>query len=353
MSVVFFHGLESSPVSDKSEWLTNEYGAWCPAMDYRNPNLFNEIHKEILKRKPSLLIGSSMGGWFAYCLSTLTGIPTLLFNPALHSRSIEPNVKLGVTPAKHIIVLGKNDKVIDPKKTKNWLSKNGVGNFDIREENIEHRSPLKYLKLHMPMINEEWSTESPIGADLSFLPEGLQDFVINNPLSSRPFQNMGVGNTVESEVPEVVNAQKNLSDEERVFILNAANEPYEIFYRWLVLRGQRPNYGEIKSMWNNMDIINLIKKMKEAVKRPRPYWISKDVNVAKGTESEDYSYPSGHSILAWVIAKKLGKQYPHLQDGLNHLAYRIARSRIQAGVHFPTDVNPGSEIAECMIQLGY
>lgn len=202
-------------------------------------------------------------------------------------------------------------------------------------------------------INEDWSTESPIGPDLSFLPEGLRDFVVNNPMASRPFQNTGIGNTVESEITDVVNAQKNLSDEERKFILTAANEPYELFYRWLVLRGERPNYGEIKSMWNNRGIIDLIKKMKSVVKRDRPYWISEEVKVISGTESKDYSYPSGHSILAWTIAKKLTKKYPHLEDGLYHLAGRIARSRVQAGVHFPSDIAPGSSIAECMIQLGY
>lgn len=354
MSVIFFHGLESSSNSEKSRWLKSNYDAWCPDMDYKNSGLFDEMHKEVLKRKPSLLIGSSMGGWFAYCLSTLTGIPTLLLNPAVHSRSVEPKVKLGRIPSNHKVILGKGDEVINPKQTKVWLSKNGVGTFDYHEEDIEHRTPLKILQKHMPMINEEWGTESPgVGAAINILPEGLRDFVVHNPMASRPFQNMGVGSTVESEHLEVANAQKNLSDEEITFILTAANQPYELFYRWLVLRGERPNYGEIKSMWINRDAINLIVKMKDAVKRERPYWKNREVKVIPGTESEDYSYPSGHSILAWMIAKKLSKKYPHLEDGLSHLASRIAYSRVQAGVHYPTDIIPGKEIAECMIALGY
>jgi len=354
--VIFFHGLESSPNSDKSEWLKKNYGAYCPEMDYTNPNLFADMYNEVMSRSPRILIGSSMGGWFAYCLSTLTGIRTLLLNPAVHSRSIEPKVKIGRIPAHHHVVLGKSDDLINPTKSKDWFRKNGIGEIEFFMENIGHRSPVTILQKHMQTaINEEWSTESPIGPDFSFLPEGLRDFAVPNPMASRPFQNTGIGLTVENkrEIPHVIDAQRNLSEDEKSFVLQSANAPFDIFYSWLVIRGERPKLGELKGMWNNQEAIDLINKMKDATKRSRPYWISSDIQPIDGTETSSYSYPSGHSILAWMMAKKLAKKYPPLQDGLYHLAHRIARSRVQAGVHFPSDINPGREIAECMIQLGF
>jgi len=355
--VIFFHGLESSSKSDKAKWLANNYDAYCPDMDYNDPNLFQNMYNEVLRINPSLLIGSSMGGWFAYCMSTLTGIRTLLLNPAFHSRTMEPKVKIGNTPAHHTVVLGKNDDVIDPTASKAWIRKNGVGIFNIRMENNGHRSPLPILQKYMDSaINEEWTTETPGDTpDYSFLPEGLRDFAVPNPMASRPFQNMGVAMTVENyrEMNDVISNQSGLSDEDKTFILNAANEPYDLFYRWLVIRGESPKMKDIKDMWNSEEAFNLINQMKDATKRSRPYWISADVEVIPGTESTSYSYPSGHSILAWLVAKKLGKRYPHLQDGLNHMAHRIARSRVQAGVHFPSDIQPGQSIAEWMMMNGY
>ena len=48
--VIFLHGLESPAVSDKSKWLEKNYSGYCPAMDYRDPNAFQEIYNETLKR---------------------------------------------------------------------------------------------------------------------------------------------------------------------------------------------------------------------------------------------------------------------------------------------------------------
>ncbi len=140
--IVFFHGLESSPKSDKSEYLESTFGAYCPQMNYRESDLFDKTLKEIKDKKPTLLIGSSMGGWFAYCMSTLTGIPTLLFNPAVHSRFIQPNVKLGNKKANHTVILGKKDTIIDPVQTVLWFNENGIGSFKYHYEDYGHQTPI-------------------------------------------------------------------------------------------------------------------------------------------------------------------------------------------------------------------
>lgn len=359
MKVAFFHGLESSEKSEKSQYLKANFNAWCPAMDYKNPKLFDEVLAHIQSDKPDLLIGSSMGGWFAYCISTLTGIPTLLLNPAVQGRSMEPKVHLGNLKANHSVVLGIEDIVIDPAKTKSWFKGNCKGKYEFHMERIGHRTPnpimVKHLKVN-ESVKEEWSTESPgDGAAINILPEGLQDFAVPNFLGSRPFQNMGMAMTVENnkEISKVVNAQKNLSDDDIAFVIQAANETVDVFYTWLVVRGQKVNRAEISSIWNDPKTLNAIQTMKDQVKRSRPYWISSDINLIPNTGASDYSYPSGHSIGAWMIAKKMTKKFPHLEDGLNALAHRVAQSRVQAGVHFPSDIEPGKDIADRLIGLGY
>lgn len=153
MKVAFFHGLESPAVSDKTEYLNKAFGeVYAPEMNYNKSGLFNEVLQEVKKRKIDVLVGSSMGGWFAYCISTLTGIPTILFNPAVHSRPYDPNVQRGSVKAKHTVVLGKNDDVIDPAETRKWFDENGVGSFSYHTESNDHRTPIntfrKYLSVY-------------------------------------------------------------------------------------------------------------------------------------------------------------------------------------------------------------
>lgn len=147
MNVAFFHGLESRPGSPKEKYLQSSFkDAYTPAMNYAGSFSFKDLLDEVKKRKIDLLIGSSMGGWTAYALSTHTGIPTILFNPAMQGRSLEPNISIGNKGAKHIVILGKDDIVIDPKKTEEWIKNNGKGKFDINYENIGHRTPMNVFK---------------------------------------------------------------------------------------------------------------------------------------------------------------------------------------------------------------
>ena len=163
MNIAFFHGLESPSVSDKSEWLNSTYkNVYTPAMDYRDPGLFNRVLKEVKDRKIDLLVGSSMGGWFAYCISTLTGIPTVLFNPAFHSRSFDPSVSEGGRGARHIVVLGKKDDLIDPATTQEWIKNNGKGKFTVHMEGNGHRTPIGIFTKYLSGMKESQSTSKHV-----------------------------------------------------------------------------------------------------------------------------------------------------------------------------------------------
>jgi len=156
MNIAFFHGLESLSITDKSEYLYRKFpNAYAPTIDYHNPTAFDEVLKQVKDRKIDLLAGSSMGGWFAYCISTLTGIPTVLFNPAVQGRSFEPAVKIGSKPAAHQIVLGKRDNIINPIKTIEWFKTNGIGTPKFNWESNDHRTPLDIFQKYISM-NEKF-----------------------------------------------------------------------------------------------------------------------------------------------------------------------------------------------------
>jgi hypothetical protein len=148
MRVAFFHGLDSSPISEKTYALRERFDeVYDPPMDYKDPEMFNKVLKHLQENPVDLLIGSSMGGYFAYCLSTILGTRTLLFNPAVHSRSIEPAVILGDKVSNHLVLLGNQDNVINPGESVKFFSQ--IKNVTINREEIGHSIPIEVFKSYI------------------------------------------------------------------------------------------------------------------------------------------------------------------------------------------------------------
>lgn len=125
MKIAYLHGLESNNVGPKNDWLrTIASDVYDPKIDYRKKGIYQKILKEVKDFAPDIIIGSSMGGYFAYKISKTLSIPALLFNPALHSRSIQPDMtgekSAWNNPRTHI-VFGKKDDVVDPQTTLNLI----------------------------------------------------------------------------------------------------------------------------------------------------------------------------------------------------------------------------------------
>lgn len=145
MNVWYLHGLESAAGGPKVEFLyENADKVFAPCMDYNAPEMFEGLLKLAKHDKPDLIIGSSMGGYFADALGSHLDTEVLLFNPALHSRPVEPEgVTYGETNWERNFVVGTEDKIIDPKATrvfkdlaKSWTEVEGMG----------HRTDLNVFK---------------------------------------------------------------------------------------------------------------------------------------------------------------------------------------------------------------
>jgi acid phosphatase (class A) len=57
-----------------------------------------------------------------------------------------------------------------------------------------------------------------------------------------------------------------------------------------------------------------------------------------------FSYPSGHSMASFVYAIVLGEIFPDKANAFLERAHQIAQSRVDAGVHYTTDIKEGEVV---------
>ena len=97
-------------------------------------------------------------------------------------------------------------------------------------------------------------------------------------------------------------------------------------------------------------LVPIIAKLKQYYSRPRPAELAKSMGIDftgdNLSSAQTPSYPSGHTIQAYVMAHMLSDQFPEHEDSLMKIAELVSQSRIDRGVHFPTDIEHGREIAE-------
>ena len=143
--ILYLHGLESSNVCEKVDFLREQAEVLAPLIDYKNPNIVNELMNMVESFQPTLIIGSSMGGYLGLFLADNYKIECLVFNPAIHSCSFEikvPSSKGSDFTFQPIVILGMEDNVINPLLTKEILD-TAYFYCDIEEiEGMGHRVPL-------------------------------------------------------------------------------------------------------------------------------------------------------------------------------------------------------------------
>jgi len=145
MKVAYLHGLESTIKDNdpKIVWLRDKFTeAYTPDIKYRNDNTYSTIFNHIKKLKPDVIVGSSMGGYFAYQIGAQLKIKTVLFNPAVVGRSFEPKINdSNMKGTQNNVYLGKHDTVMPGKAVRKYFATEGVGTFTYRQYNGEHRVP--------------------------------------------------------------------------------------------------------------------------------------------------------------------------------------------------------------------
>ncbi|MCE9620112.1 MAG: phosphatase PAP2 family protein [Planctomycetes bacterium] len=145
---------------------------------------------------------------------------------------------------------------------------------------------------------------------------------------------------------------RNALDEETAW--TGVNVDVPFFNRALGARFERDWYPKTYALV--MDAIKDTKKANDAAKknfkRPRPY--ATDARVKPCIPLEDsFCYPSGHAIRAMVMSLVLTDLVPERAEQLAKYAQLCGYSRVQGGVHYPTDILAGfkgaAELAKAIL----
>jgi undecaprenyl-diphosphatase len=96
--------------------------------------------------------------------------------------------------------------------------------------------------------------------------------------------------------------------------------------------------------------ILLFRGIKKKFGRTRPCAIEAHC-WSKVLPPEQFSFPSGHTITAFIAAGTLSYFYPGAAPGLYFCAFSIAISRVLLGMHFVSDVLAGAVIGASLALL--
>jgi hypothetical protein len=141
---------------------------------------------------------------------------------------------------------------------------------------------------------------------------------------------------VKDELNEIVDYVNNINQEENNFFLRR----YKAYDR---------NLRQAVSTTVN-DIKGLICKLKYFYQRPRPNQLAQYYKL-KLFPYDSYtantpSYPSGHTLEAYVILNVIANKYPNEYQFCKDMIDDIAYSRLYLGLHFSSDNDFAKEIAK-------
>ena len=149
------------------------------------------------------------------------------------------------------------------------------------------------------------------------------------------------------ELPTI--QDKVRSDDTNPVLKNALDKRIvDLFDIVLTKSGFTGNRSTIKKL--KKEIKPIIKHHKKHFNIDRPYELAEKLGLPFSyndlESAKTRSYPSGHAAQAYYIAEKLSKMYPSVSSHLFQIADMVADSRLNAGVHFPSDIAAGKELAK-------
>lgn len=153
----------------------------------------------------------------------------------------------------------------------------------------------------------------------------------------------------QNDIQTVMSMMKSVTPEDIVFARQAEESFEQVFLDFFAAKGIKETMGELKGVDSQTE--SLLYYLKDEINRPRPSQLGKAYRIPLypiiHTDANSASYPSGHAMASFNLAEYYSRKYPVYRGELEHLAERIAESRVKMGIHFPTD----SEISRYIVKL--
>ena len=132
--------------------------------------------------------------------------------------------------------------------------------------------------------------------------------------------------------------------------LDLSNDSVEdVFKKFLSEESSKSvNWHYISKLLDEVDSIILRLKYKNKRPRPKVYLIEKSSLYDDIHESKSFSFPSGHTAISYFLSGILSDKIPELRSDFQMLSEMIGHSRVENGVHYPTDVAYGRLIGEML-----
>lgn len=175
MKLLYFHGSGGGSLAELTKHFKKEgIELISPEISYfdfvGNEHMFPMLDK--LAKDADVIVGNSMGGWFAYHLGIKNNKDILLFNPAISNKTLSHRCFKSITPDIEGIKLDKTirvllsdlDEVVDHAKTRETLANTNcddirISNLAAEKHNIDFRLMVGEMFDYCSTIKEDTNAD--------------------------------------------------------------------------------------------------------------------------------------------------------------------------------------------------
>jgi membrane-associated phospholipid phosphatase len=158
-----------------------------------------------------------------------------------------------------------------------------------------------------------------------------------------------------TEVDAVLAAQKNMDAAmmQQIRYWSAGPPSYHwqdlMFKNWMNDTSYAGSVANMLLSVTTYDATIAAWESKYAYNRPRPFTADKRIKVV-GIKADSPSYPSEDAVSAGVAVTIISHFFPALADTANKMAQQQMRSRVAAGLAFPSDVEAGYALGKAIAE---
>lgn len=155
-----------------------------------------------------------------------------------------------------------------------------------------------------------------------------------------------------TELLQVIKEMKEAQDDpERVLLTDLFDTSFVDDFLRLLPQGSGPVFRPLLELIAS-DTETLVLKEKIYHNRPRPKEVARllrmDFKAQPSQTDNSPSYPSGHMACARLMAHVLSENFPHKESSFLKMADLVGQSRVDGGLHFPSDIQGGALWADLL-----